>query len=123
MEQWHIKKQPAQTDGGHWTTRQGKRSLTLSQSEAAASIVADITVADRQQRTSRRGVSNNLRGTRDTVLGFGGKVRSLQSIRKDIFRSADTLRLSKGQESRVFHRENFLDQNVVIRSANAYARM
>jgi hypothetical protein len=49
-------------------------------------------------------------------------VRSLESIRKDIFRSADSLRLPKGQESRVFHRENFLDQNAVIRSAaNAYA--
>ena len=50
-------------------------------------------------------------------------MRSLESIRKDIFRSADSLRLSKGQESRVFHRGNFLDQNAVIRSANAYAEL
>jgi hypothetical protein len=48
-------------------------------------------------------------------------VKSLQSIRKDIFRSADSSRLPKGQEPRVFHRQNFLDQNAVIRSANAYA--
>jgi hypothetical protein len=83
--------------------------------------MANKLAADQQQLTSRRGISNNLRGTHDPVLGFGGKMKSLESIRKDIFRSADSLRLPKGQESRVFHRENFLDQNAVIRSANAYA--
>jgi hypothetical protein len=92
-----------------------------SSSTAVAFGIANELAADQQQATSRRGVSNNLRGTHDPVLGFGGKVKSLESIRKDIFRSADSLRLPKGQESRVFHRENFLDQNVVIRSANVYA--
>ena len=62
-----------------------------------------------------------MRGTHDPVLRFGGKIGSLESIRKDIFRSADALRLPKGQESLAFHRGNFVDQNAVIRSANAYA--
>jgi hypothetical protein len=79
--------------------------------------------SSQQRRTSSSsgGVSNNLRGNQDPVLAFGGKVKSLQSIKKDIFRSADTLKLPQGQESRVFHRSNFYDQNVVIRSASAYA--
>jgi hypothetical protein len=47
-------------------------------------------------------------------------VKSLESIRKDIYRSADSLRLPKGQESLVFHRGNFVDQNAVIHSASAY---
>jgi hypothetical protein len=85
---------------------------------AAAFSGADEFAADQQQLTSRRGVSKNLRGTHDPVLGFAGRVRSLDLIRKDVFRSADSLRLPKGQESRVFHRENFLDQNAVIRSAS-----
>jgi hypothetical protein len=33
----------------------------------------------------------------------------------------DILKLPQGQESRVFHRSNFYDQNAVIRSASAYA--
>jgi hypothetical protein len=76
-----------------------------------------------QRRTSSSsgGVSNNLHGNQDPVLAFGGKMKSLQSIKKDIFRSADTLKLPQGQESRVFRRSNFYDQNAVIRSASAYA--
>jgi hypothetical protein len=49
-----------------------------------------VEAAFQQQATSGRGVSNNLRGTHDPVLGFGGKVKSFESIRKDIFRSADS---------------------------------
>ena len=73
-----------------------------SSSMAVAFDMANALATDQQQATSGRGVSNNLRGTHDPVLGFGGKVKSLESIRKDIFRSADSLRLPKGQESRVF---------------------
>ncbi len=93
-----------------------------SSSTAAALSLANKLATDQQQLQTRRGVSNNLRGTHDPVLGFGGKVKSLiESIRKDIFRTADGLRLPKGQESLVFHRGNFVDQNAVVRSANAYA--
>jgi hypothetical protein len=83
----------------------------------------DKQAPSQQRRTSSSsgGVSNNLRGNQDPVLAFGGKVKSLQSIKKDIFRSANTLKLPQGQESRVFHRSNFYDQNAVIRSASAYA--
>jgi hypothetical protein len=48
-------------------------------------------------------------------------LKSLQSIKNHIYRSADTLKLQQGQESGVFHRSNFYDQNAVIRSASAYA--
>ena len=89
-------------------------------STAVALGMAMELTADRRHATSRREVSNNLRGTHDPVLGFGGKVTSQESIQKDIFRSADSLRLPKGQESLVFHRGNFMDQNAVVRSANAY---
>jgi hypothetical protein len=97
-----------------------RKEGSQSSSTAVAFGIAMELAADQQHATSKRGVSNNLRGTHDPVLGFGGKVKSLESIRKDIFRSADSLRLPKGQESRVFHRENFLDQNAVIGSGNAY---
>ena len=88
----------------------GKEESNSSSMAVALGMAKELT-ADRQQATPRRGVSNNLRGTHDPVLGFGGKVRSLESIRKDIFRSADALRLPKGQESLAFHRGNFVDQN------------
>ncbi len=121
MVLWHV--QPKTTHSNRWGTvgnASGKEE-SQSSSEAAAFGLAIKLAADQQQLTSRRGFSNNLRGTHDPVLGFGGKMKSLESIQKDIFRSADSLRLSKGQESRAFHRENFLDQNAVIRSASAYA--
>ena len=106
----------------------GKEEPNSSSMADALGIAKGLT-ADRRQSTSRREVSNNLRGTHDPVLGFGtrdhqkdgGKIRSLESIRKDIFRSADALRFPKGQESLAFHRGNFVDQNAVVRSANAYA--
>ena len=106
----------------------GKEESNSSSMAVALGMAKGLT-ADRRQSTSRREVSNNLRGTHDPVLGFGtrdhqkdgGKIRSLESIRKDIFRSADALRFPKGQESLAFHRGNFVDQNAVVRSANAYA--
>ncbi len=118
---WHGQRRRAPTDGVSRTNCQENKEESQSSSMAVAFSMANKLAADQQQITSRRGVSNNLRGTHDPVLGFGGKVKSLESITKDVFRSADSLRLPpKGQESRVFHRENLLDQNAVIRSANAY---
>jgi hypothetical protein len=98
----------------------GKEESQSSSTDIAFGM-AKVLAADQQQATSGRGVSNNLRGTHDPELGFGGKVKSQESIKKDIFRSADSLRLPKGQESLVFHRGNFMDHNAVIHSASAYA--
>ena len=111
------------TRSNRWgaTHESSGKEESQSSSTAVAFGMAKELAADRLQATPRRGASNNLRGTHDPVLGFGGKVWSQESIRKDIFRSADSLRLPKGQESLVFHRKNFVDQNAVIRSASAYA--
>ena len=111
------------TRSNRWGATQessGKEDSQTSSTVVAIGMAKELAV-EQQQATPRRGVSNNLRGTHDPVLGFGGKVLSQESIRKDIFRSADSLRLPKGQESLVFHRKNFVDQNAVIRSASAYA--
>jgi hypothetical protein len=77
-----------------------------------------------QQRatpSSHGGVSNNLRGNQDPVLVATGKVKLLQSNKRNVFKSADALKLPQGHESRVFHRANFLDHNAAIRSASVYA--
>ena len=62
----------------------GKEDSQTSSTMVAIGMAKEL-AADQQQATPRRGVSNNLRGTHDPVLGFGGKVWSQESIRKDIF--------------------------------------
>jgi hypothetical protein len=89
---------PKTTRSNRWGA--AHKSSGKEESQSSSTVVAfgmaNKLAADQQQITSRRGVSNNLRGTHDPVLGFGGEVKSLESIRKDIFRSVDSLKLPKG---------------------------
>ena len=83
---------------------------------------SDVSLSEQHRATSsaRGRVSNNLQDDQDPVLIATGKVKSLQPIRRDILKSADSLRLRTGQELMVFHRINYLDQNAVVRNASVY---
>jgi hypothetical protein len=71
---------------GEGDNSSGKQDAQSSSTAAAHGLPNKI-ATEQQQLQTRRGISNNLRGTHDPVSGFGGKGRSLESIRKDIFRS------------------------------------
>ena len=83
---------------------------------------SDVSLSEQHRATSsaRGRVSNNLQDDQDPVLIATGKVKSLQPIRRDILKSADSLRLRNGQKLMVFHRINYLDQNAVVRNATVY---
>ena len=100
---YHTQGHLAQTDGGRYQA-------------------SDVSLSEQHRATSsaRGRVSNNLQDDQDPVLIATGKVKSLQPIRRDILKSADSLRLRNGQESMVFHRINYLDQNAVVRNASVY---